>query len=167
VAQLNDLVSKDNGILTMALPEAVTAALMRSAETPTPSFLVISKVSIVGILENLRNLILDWSLKLEADGIMGEGMTFTKEEKEKATVKIYNLQNNSGALSIGDAYSAVQAGSMGPQAHAHDIGTGQCERTAGYEHEGAFSGIVPLARLNARNSDLCRPRHSSRTGRRC
>jgi len=121
VAELKALVHKDAGILTMVLPEIVTAALMESAETPTPPVFVISKISIIGILDTVRNLVLDWSLRLEADGILGEGMTFTKEEKERATAKTYNLQNNTGSLSIGDSYSAVQAGSVGPQSHAHDM----------------------------------------------
>jgi hypothetical protein len=36
------------------------------------------------ILEAVRNLILEWALKLEQEGIMGEGLTFSPEDQRKA-----------------------------------------------------------------------------------
>mgnify|MGYP005753036751 CR=1 FL=1 len=35
-------------------------------------------------MSTVRNKILDWALLLEENGIVGEGMTFTDVEKEKA-----------------------------------------------------------------------------------
>ena len=51
------------------------------------------------ILDKVRNIILDWSLKLEQEGILGEGMTFKKEEKDKAQSETLNIQNYIGNVS--------------------------------------------------------------------
>jgi len=40
----------------------------------------------------------EWALKLEGDGIMGEGMSFTKEEKQKAEEKNYTVNNFYGNI---------------------------------------------------------------------
>ncbi|MGB9455388.1 MAG: hypothetical protein WCB12_05060 [Bryobacteraceae bacterium] len=42
-----------------------------------------------GVLDAVRNEILRWSLKLERDGILGEGMTFSKDEQQKASAVHY------------------------------------------------------------------------------
>lgn len=36
------------------------------------------------ILETVRDVVLEWSLKLEEEGIVGEDMTFSKKEQNKA-----------------------------------------------------------------------------------
>ncbi|MCK5320809.1 hypothetical protein KAJ61_05500 [Candidatus Parcubacteria bacterium] len=46
--------------------------------------LMVGKSSLAGILDAVRNIILDWSIKLEKEGILGEGIIFSKEDKEKA-----------------------------------------------------------------------------------
>ncbi|MEN8381348.1 hypothetical protein [Acinetobacter radioresistens] len=52
---------------------------------------------IMSILTHVRNIIFDWSLKLESSGILGEGMQFTAEEKVKAmTNTTYNIENMQG-----------------------------------------------------------------------
>ncbi len=48
-----------------------------------------------GILDAVRKIVLEWSLKLEADGITGEGMSFSTTEKERAQAHAvtYNIKN--------------------------------------------------------------------------
>lgn len=43
-----------------------------------------------GVIEAVRNVVLDWSLRLEEDGILGEGMTFSQKEKQIASNHNYN-----------------------------------------------------------------------------
>jgi hypothetical protein len=45
----------------------------------------VSRSSIVGMIAAVRNAVLDWTLKLEEDGILGEGLTFSAREKETAS----------------------------------------------------------------------------------
>lgn len=44
----------------------------------------LSKGHLVGIFDSVRNLTLDWSLKLEQAGVLGEKMSFTISEKAEA-----------------------------------------------------------------------------------
>src|SRR5207247_22005 len=79
IAEIQDLTKgKDGMIYQSVTPEAY--ARMRDVIT-TPK-LILQKNSLVGILDAVRNTILDWTLKLEADGVLGEGMTFSQQEKK-------------------------------------------------------------------------------------
>lgn len=68
--------------------------------------LYISVKSIAAIVDNVRNTVLQWALKLEQEGIIGEGMSFSEKEKEKAlaspTVHIAgNFQGILGSVNNG------------------------------------------------------------------
>jgi hypothetical protein len=79
----------------------------------------LSTSQIHGLLDAVRNLVLEWALKLERAGISGEGMSFNKDEKQLASAAsttfnigtigsmVGNLgsQNSSGAISV--SYIAV------------------------------------------------------------
>jgi len=43
----------------------------------------ISRASVQGVIDTVRNVVLDWSLKLESSGVLGEDMTFSDEEKQR------------------------------------------------------------------------------------
>jgi hypothetical protein len=47
------------------------------------------------ILDAVRKIVLEWSLKLESDGILGDGMTFSGEEQARAKEKsvTYHIKN--------------------------------------------------------------------------
>lgn len=58
---------------------------------------------VVGITDAVRNLILDWAINLENEGILGEGVSFTMEEKKKAADAGANVQiTNYGHIHQGD-----------------------------------------------------------------
>ncbi|WP_310570958.1 hypothetical protein [Gemmatimonas sp.] len=101
VAELEALVGNPDksGSLQMPFSKAVTASLMRNANVPLEPTLIISTVSIVGILDTVRNSVLDWSMKLEADGILGEGMTFSAAERERAISTINNTTHFHASVS--------------------------------------------------------------------
>lgn len=80
-------------------------------ELPLQPALVVSGAQIQGIIESVRNVVLDWSLRLEAQGILGEGMTFSKEEKAAAGNVTYQVQN----LIHNMSHSQIQQDSSGSQ----------------------------------------------------
>lgn len=89
-------VSNDNGI-HFSLSAELNDLLNRSTDGFETQFeFSTSKSEIYRILSTVRNKILDWALLLEENGIVGEGMTFTDEEKKKAqnTQIINNYTNN-------------------------------------------------------------------------
>lgn len=55
--------------------------------------LKIPDAGLVGVLDTVRNIILKWALKLEEDGVLGEGMTFSDSEKITAERHQYNINN--------------------------------------------------------------------------
>lgn len=57
--------------------------------------LVFSKPQVQGIVEVVRNRILEWALDLEGRGIKGEGMTFTPQEK----LAVQQIHNHFGDVS--------------------------------------------------------------------
>lgn len=61
---------------------------------------------IAAILGAVRTTILEWSLALEADGILGEGLLFSISEKQAAMNNI-NIQNFQGILGNVDGGSSV------------------------------------------------------------
>lgn len=54
----------------------------------------VSTSYIVGMIAAVRNAVLDWTLKLEEDGIVGEGLTFSAREKETASHGNYTINYN-------------------------------------------------------------------------
>lgn len=55
------------------------------------------------MLDTVRNIILEWALKLEEDGILGEGLSFSNEEKQQASKHNYTVNNfygNSSGIQI-------------------------------------------------------------------
>jgi hypothetical protein len=60
------------------------------------------KAQVAAIFDAVRNRILDWTLKLEVEGILGEGMTFTPQERDRAasmtSINIGSVQNFQGVI---------------------------------------------------------------------
>jgi len=92
VAELEDVrkTKKDNGFLIVPIPKNIEASLVSMLEGLYP-VVVVDKSEINGILDSVRNIILDWSLKLEERGILGEDMTFSEQEKKAVPSITYNI----------------------------------------------------------------------------
>jgi hypothetical protein len=73
--------------------------LMQAIHAPLQPANEYQRAQFEGLLEAVRAIVLNWSLKLEEDGILGEGMTFSPEEKSAAGSTIYNIKNYIGEVS--------------------------------------------------------------------
>jgi hypothetical protein len=68
--------------------------------------------NLVPILDAVRNAILRWSLKLEEDGIKGEGLSFSKDERQTAEKEAKELGNPTNFIQIENMVnSTIQQGS--------------------------------------------------------
>lgn len=58
---------------------------------------------VVRILDAVRQRVLDWALKLETDGILGEGLSFSQDEKARVTQggDTYNITAHNVVASMG------------------------------------------------------------------
>jgi hypothetical protein len=97
IGSLDVLVADRKGAnLTIPFPPELEALLMRVLNLPLQPVLLLASNQVDGILQAVRNTILNWALDLESRGILGEDMTFTSEEQQAAkkmqTVNIGNFQ---------------------------------------------------------------------------
>ena len=86
VPELMQLMQSTTGIYSH-FPADIEQALMQMmrktngmAMRPVLRF---SSVQVQGVIENVRNRVLEWALDLETKGVLGEGMTFTQQEGER------------------------------------------------------------------------------------
>jgi hypothetical protein len=121
--------SEGKGALQMTLPTQVQNWVMEGLDIPLQPILHISKTQIHRIVDAVRNAILEWSLKLEEQGILGEGLTFTSEEKEKAVSVVYNIQSVTGVVGGNVSAETIQIGSYNSiHQQLKDLGVSQVER---------------------------------------
>jgi len=112
IAEIESLLSSKskNGTLQMPFTAEAEQQLRRAIGYDTSITLIVPSISLVRIVDAVRTIILNWSLKLEEDGILGEGLSFTASEREKASKIAYSVNNFYGPVSNlqiqqGTAYS--------------------------------------------------------------
>jgi hypothetical protein len=82
IGELEDLYNtKSNNLQFTYGPEA-QKTIRKAVGFETNFALITSSTAISSILNAVRNIILDWSIKLEAEGIKGDGISFSQKEKE-------------------------------------------------------------------------------------
>jgi AbiTii len=85
INELEYLVSNNNKkFLYLLLPKELELTIQSWSRDPLPLLVRVPTSQFNRILEHTRDIILNWSLRLEKDGILGEGMTFSTQEKEVA-----------------------------------------------------------------------------------
>ncbi len=87
---LYDLIenAKATDTLHMQMPFEAQRMVSQLLDTPFQDievFWVLQRSQIVEILGAVRNTILEWSLKLESEGILGDGLSFSDDEKQRAS----------------------------------------------------------------------------------
>lgn len=70
--------------LTMPFPKKYELELLKQIAPLTKPALHVQPAEVLGIIQAVRTIILKWTLKLEEDGILGQGLTFSPKEQEKA-----------------------------------------------------------------------------------
>ena len=124
-----------------------TLCEFQQSQFPLMPVLTVSPTQLAGIIHGVRNRVLDWALRLEALGILGEGLSFSQQEKEKAGATP-SLHITAESFHMGDRYEAGQAGAMGPKAHARDMSFQQLWQ----QHQGSIDLpqlAVELSQLRA------------------
>jgi AbiTii len=111
ISELIFLANSEGDELQMQLPFQAESFLVSTVRTSVK--ISISKVSVQGIVEAVRDIILQWALQLEEDGVTGEGMTFSKEEKQIAARHDYGsfIQINIDQAQMQNSSSESQANS--------------------------------------------------------
>ena len=92
IAEIESLLSKsESAQLAMPYDPDVQAMLIREADLPAPPILLVPDGRVHGILDAVRTTILDWALKLEEEGILGENLSFSDADRQAATHVTFNI----------------------------------------------------------------------------
>ena len=104
VGSLEVLLQMAGGYVVM--PINIELAKVLAANAMTGNYSVhYSKNVLVSIIDAVRNSVLDWAINLESEGILGEGVSFTMEEKSKAVEAAQSINiTNYGHLHQGDTH---------------------------------------------------------------
>ncbi|MCJ8271134.1 MAG: hypothetical protein MJK04_17250 [Psychrosphaera sp.] len=103
IGEIVSLVNEDrtgkSRLLHISYPSNMQNYVIKTLGFPFESFLHVPATELIGILESVRNRVLDWALELEQQNILGEGFSFTKEEKTVAKqvnnhINIQNMTNS-------------------------------------------------------------------------
>lgn len=108
IAAIEEL--KTNKDLYLSLPPGILSELFKMLKGPPSDIRYhTSGAQFVRILDAVRQRLVNWTIKLEQDGIVGEGLTFNAEEKHKVeeAKAVYNINvggNYAGNIgSVGDS----------------------------------------------------------------
>lgn len=63
-----------------------------------PQQIVLSTVQVKGLLDAVRDRLLDWSTELESRGILGQDMSFDDAERRSAHRQVFHIQNATGVF---------------------------------------------------------------------
>jgi hypothetical protein len=100
IAEIENLLEgkSTDSSLHMPFPQEVQRRLCKGMPFETEVTLFTQYSGLVRLVDAVRTIILNWSLKLEEDGILGEGLSFTPEEKHQAGSHSYNITNFFGPV---------------------------------------------------------------------
>lgn len=119
VASLEHLVRKeDEGQLSLPFSDSLTKILNDQNDSPWATYaLFVDRSQIVGILDKVRTLVLEWAIELERAGITGTEFSFRQDEKVKAQEQAVNITIGTigqftGNLGTGNTSGAITASDL-------------------------------------------------------
>jgi len=106
IGSLHEVTGSASGFLQMPFSEQQMVSLRQMLGPDDSEWMIpfrkFDKSQVTAIFDAVRNRILDWTLRLEAEGIMGEGMTFTPQERDRAasmtSISIGSVENFQGVI---------------------------------------------------------------------
>jgi len=105
VSEIEALLSEGNDFLMMSFPSSIEATMNSWTDRPITQFMLsFSTAQASAALEGVRNVVLQWALKLEKDGILGGGLSFSAKEHEiaKSHKYVINVDGNGANVMIQD-----------------------------------------------------------------
>ncbi|MCM7546269.1 abortive phage resistance protein [Enterobacter hormaechei] len=108
--------AKSESVLHSDLPAFMVDFIHKTTPYKYRMAWCIYPAQIINILSSVRLKILNWALLLEKNGILGEGLLFSKEEKkEAASMTVNNINNFNGSVNNSGAIGAGNTGDIHQQ----------------------------------------------------
>lgn len=100
IREVEELLSDKSDSYEMPYPASFAEQILKG-EYKTKLSMFISRTSLLGILNSVRNKLLDWAVELKNKGVLGEEEKFTEQEKKEAQIveskfSIGNIENFHG-----------------------------------------------------------------------
>lgn len=105
ITKIEALIGDGSGTLLQKLPTELINTINKANRMPHMDYYVHIPVAFfIDIQQQVRNLILDWATELEKLGILGEGISFSMEEKKLAAeaAPSITINGNVGSFHSGD-----------------------------------------------------------------
>lgn len=109
IAELESLLESPDRTFQMPFPTDITLRFGGMQER-TKGSVFVSRSALVGIIDAVRTIVLNWALKLEEEGVLGEGLTFSSVEREAASRSPQNITIFSGAVQSAQVQQGVEHG---------------------------------------------------------
>ena len=115
IADIIELYNSSDGTVYINFSAEINLKLNKLCSSPVNMqyTLHISKHLLKAIAEKVKNVVLEWTIKLESEGIIGEEMKFKSAEKESAKripQTINNYYGNTNVINAEVSQSAIVAG---------------------------------------------------------
>lgn len=144
ISEIEEMTGPGDGDLTFTASSALSRGGLRYASDPR---IFVSRSQIVRIVDAVRNRILDWALALEKRGVLGDGLTFSPDEKARAATVTYNVTQTiyghhvaaAGSITAGKVMMNVGTGPM------EDLATALRELAAAAQRESASTRLAIVA----------------------
>jgi hypothetical protein len=127
VAELESLLAAGPGSLQVQLSQEHINLLLDMMPVQLEPILKLERTAVIRVIDAVRNLVLNWSLEMEKAGVLGDGMMFNMQEKQKAhpagqqfiihnvgvlgdisgQATVTNNQNSSVSLDLGEVRDVV------------------------------------------------------------
>ncbi|AMX01252.1 hypothetical protein A3224_00465 [Microbulbifer thermotolerans] len=100
IAELEHLIENGSSksTLHMPYPQKIQRQLSQGFGFETEVSLFVGQSALIRVIDSVRNVVLNWALKLEEDGILGEGLSFSEKEKSSATSIPQSINNFYGSV---------------------------------------------------------------------
>lgn len=103
LSSIEALASSEGTTCSIGLDAQREAAIKQAMGLTTCSFAIdFSKSMLVSVIDRVRDLVLDWAVSLERQGILGEGISFSMNERKRASASSITIHGDVANLHSGN-----------------------------------------------------------------
>lgn len=104
ISEILELYKTSKGHILLNYPADIQCMLDKMCASPVPTnySLHVSVHVLKGIIDQVQNCLLEWTIRLESEGILGEGMQFSREETAMAKKVPQTINNYYGTVVNGN-----------------------------------------------------------------
>lgn len=104
ISEISELSNRSSGTFQMHLSAEIANWIAEISDMPESMQIVLSVSThfLNSIMEQVKNCLLDWTIRLEAAGILGDGIQFSQEETNMAKEIPQQINNYYGTVVNGD-----------------------------------------------------------------